>query len=80
MSYFDTFPKEILGILREHEILGISSCGKIYAREIYTVRLTSIEVTAWWKIYLDDELSNSKFRYLYFLKNLIVYNVVIAEF
>jgi hypothetical protein len=52
----------------------------IYAREIYIVRLTSIEVTAWWKIYVDDELSNSKFRYLYLLKNLIVYNVVIAEF
>ena len=53
---------------------------KIYTREIYIVRLTSIEVTAWWKIYLDDELSNSKFRYLHFLKNIIVYDVVIAEF
>ena len=36
MSYFDLFPKKIFGILREHEILGINFCEKVYSREIST--------------------------------------------
>ena len=36
MSYFDIFPKEVFGILREHEILGISFCGKnLCPRNLY---------------------------------------------